>query len=287
MLETIVILWILARNTRRSSPGACASAMLFGHPPLRHPGRRNRRDEANGIILSGGRPASMPRTRRCPTKIFSLGVPILGICYGVQLLAHFLGGKVEKGLKREYGKGTLTVKRRLLPAVRQTARVFAGMEFPRRQAHQIPGGFKSVAVTENSEFAAIENRGKIFRPAISSRSRPHAARQGDHHEFRPWHLRLRQELDHAPLRGPGGGGNPGAGRQGKSDLGLERRRGFQRGGGPVAQGHRRPADLHLRQQRRVARPRGRSGAARSLASISKSNSNTRSPRSFSCPASRA
>ncbi len=51
------------------------------------------------------------KTRRCRTRtIFELGVPVLGICFGVQLFAQFLGGKVEKGLKREYGKGTLTVK---------------------------------------------------------------------------------------------------------------------------------------------------------------------------------
>ncbi len=58
----------------------------------------------------------MRRTRRCRTAaIFKLGVPILGICYGLQLLAHYLGGKVEKGLKREYGKGTLQVKDSFCP----------------------------------------------------------------------------------------------------------------------------------------------------------------------------
>src|SRR6266498_663017 len=48
---------------------------------------------------------------RSPDKgIFKLGIPVLGICYGVQILAHFLGGKVEPGQKREFGKGTLTVR---------------------------------------------------------------------------------------------------------------------------------------------------------------------------------
>jgi GMP synthase-like glutamine amidotransferase len=69
-----------------------------------------------GIILSGG-PASVyaPSAPLPDPAIFRLGVPILGICYGVQLLAQFLGGKVEKGLKREYGKGTLQVKDRRCP----------------------------------------------------------------------------------------------------------------------------------------------------------------------------
>src|ERR1044071_5732862 len=65
----------------------------------------------SGLILSGG-PASV-YARKAPLPdlaVFDLGLPILGICYGVQLFAHFLGGKVEPGQKREYGKGTLTVK---------------------------------------------------------------------------------------------------------------------------------------------------------------------------------
>ncbi|MBW8863572.1 MAG: glutamine-hydrolyzing GMP synthase, partial [Verrucomicrobia bacterium] len=65
----------------------------------------------SGIILSGG-PSSVysPKAPLPDKNIFDLGVPVLGICFGVQLFAQFLGGKVEKGLKREYGKGTLTVK---------------------------------------------------------------------------------------------------------------------------------------------------------------------------------
>ena len=63
-----------------------------------------------GIILSGGPSSVYAPDAPLPDKaIFKLGLPLLGVCYGVQLLAHFLGGKVEKGPKREYGKGTLTV----------------------------------------------------------------------------------------------------------------------------------------------------------------------------------
>src|ERR1039458_7314196 len=67
--------------------------------------------EPGGIILSGGPSSVYAKDAPLPDKlIFELGVPVLGVCYGVQIFAHFLGGKVEKGLKREYGKGTLTVK---------------------------------------------------------------------------------------------------------------------------------------------------------------------------------
>src|SRR5580658_7874306 len=63
-----------------------------------------------GLILSGG-PSSVyaPDAPLPDPGIFRLGVPILGICYGAQLMAHFLGGKVARGQKREYGKGTLVI----------------------------------------------------------------------------------------------------------------------------------------------------------------------------------
>src|SRR5512146_1694783 len=62
----------------------------------------------SGLILSGG-PCSVyaPHAPMPDPGIFQLRIPVLGICYGLQLLAHFLGGKVEPGQKREYGKGTL------------------------------------------------------------------------------------------------------------------------------------------------------------------------------------
>jgi GMP synthase (glutamine-hydrolysing) len=64
----------------------------------------------SGLILSGGPCSVYDRKAPKPDRaIFDLGVPILGICSGVQLLAHYLGGKVERGQKREFGKGTLTV----------------------------------------------------------------------------------------------------------------------------------------------------------------------------------
>ena len=116
-----------------------------------------------GLILSGGPSSVYASNAPLPDKnIFSLGVPVLGICYGVQLLAQYLGGKVEKGLKREYGKGTLTVNDAKCP-------LFAGL--PKKlqvwNSHgdkltKIPNGFKPVAGTENSELAAIENREKHF-----------------------------------------------------------------------------------------------------------------------------
>ncbi len=125
-----------------------------------------------GIILSGGPASVYARKAPLPEKaIFDLGVPVLGICYGLQIMAQFLGGKVEPGTKREFGKGTLDVKDSFCP-------LFAGL--PERlqvwNSHgdkltKLPTGFVPVAVTENSDYAAIENRerkmfGLQFHPEV-------------------------------------------------------------------------------------------------------------------------
>src|SRR6476659_7226147 len=63
-----------------------------------------------GLILSGGPASVYAKVAPQPDPgIFKLNIPVLGICYGLQLLAHYLGGKVEPGLRREFGKGTLRV----------------------------------------------------------------------------------------------------------------------------------------------------------------------------------
>jgi GMP synthase (glutamine-hydrolysing) len=117
----------------------------------------------SGIILSGGPSSVYAKNAPLPDQaIFNLGLPVLGICYGVQLFAHFLGGKVEKGLKREYGKGTLTIKDKSCALFAKLPRQLQVWNSHGDKLTRIPNGFKPVAVTENSEFAAIENRAKRF-----------------------------------------------------------------------------------------------------------------------------
>lgn len=117
----------------------------------------------SGIILSGG-PSSVyaPKAPLPDKNIFELGVPVLGICFGVQLFAQFLGGKVEKGQKREYGKGTLTVKDASCALFAKLPKSLQVWNSHGDKLTKIPDGFKPVAVTENSEYAAIENRAKKF-----------------------------------------------------------------------------------------------------------------------------
>src|SRR5215468_9429104 len=117
----------------------------------------------SGLILSGG-PASV-YAKRAPMPdpaIFELGVPVLGICYGVQLLAQFLGGKVEPGLKREYGKGTLTVRDASCVLFRKMPDVLIVWNSHGDRLTELPTGFVSVATTENSAYAAIEHHQKRF-----------------------------------------------------------------------------------------------------------------------------
>src|ERR1700722_3852667 len=117
----------------------------------------------SGLILSGGPSSVYAEDAPLPDKnIFQLGVPVLGICFGVQLLAQFLGGKVEKGLKREYGKGTLTVKDPSCTLFAKLPKTLQVWNSRGDTLTKIPEGFKPVAVTENSEYAAIEHRGKKF-----------------------------------------------------------------------------------------------------------------------------
>jgi GMP synthase (glutamine-hydrolysing) len=117
----------------------------------------------SGIILSGGPSSVYAADAPLPDKnIFTLGVPMLGVCYGLQLLAQFLGGKVEKGLKREYGKGTLTVKDSSCALFGRLPKSLQVWNSHGDKLTRIPSGFKPVAVTENSEYAAIEHRGWKF-----------------------------------------------------------------------------------------------------------------------------
>jgi GMP synthase (glutamine-hydrolysing) len=114
----------------------------------------------NGLILSGG-PASVydKGAPHLDPKIFSLGIPVLGICYGMQLMAHHLGGEVEFSPRREYGPGMLHIT--------DSSQLFVGLgeQIDIWSSHgdkvtTLPAGFRGAARTENSKFAAIEDPGR-------------------------------------------------------------------------------------------------------------------------------
>jgi GMP synthase (glutamine-hydrolysing) len=125
-----------------------------------------------GLILSGGPASVYAKDAPLPDPdIFELGLPILGICYGVQLFAQFLGGRVEPGTRREYGKGTLTVTDRECVLFRRLPAALQVWNSHGDKLTQLPRGFAAVATTENSHYAAIEDRtrrrfGLQFHPEV-------------------------------------------------------------------------------------------------------------------------
>src|SRR5579862_8401811 len=101
-----------------------------------------------GIILSGG-PASVyePNAPRCDPKIFDLGVPILGICYGMQLGAQILGGQVKPAKAREFGRAKLTVVGNADALVRGLPNETTVWMSHGDQVHELPADFVPLATT--------------------------------------------------------------------------------------------------------------------------------------------
>ncbi|MFZ5906811.1 MAG: glutamine-hydrolyzing GMP synthase [Nitrospirota bacterium] len=115
-----------------------------------------------GIILSGGPSSVFDRHAPLPDPgIFGLGVPVLGICYGMQLMAHMLGGKVGRARKREYGRAELLVDRKT-PLFRGIPkRTIVWMSHGDR-IEKYPKGFSSTAHTDNSPVAVMADRTGTF-----------------------------------------------------------------------------------------------------------------------------
>ncbi|MCC5790258.1 MAG: glutamine-hydrolyzing GMP synthase [Opitutales bacterium] len=121
-----------------------------------------KKDNICGIILSGGPSSVLAKKAPLPdADIFKLGVPVLGICYGLQLMAHMLGGKVEPSKQREYGHSSLEVldQSELLNGLPAKIRVWNSHG---DKVIKMPRGFIAAARTQNSDFAAIEHPKKKF-----------------------------------------------------------------------------------------------------------------------------
>ncbi len=117
---------------------------------------------ASGIILSGG-PASVyaEKAPQPDPAIFSLGLPVLGICYGMQLLAHHLGGRVENSSRREFGPGKLKV-RTACPLFQNLPEEIDVWNSHGDKVTLLPSGFESVGTTENSPYAVVEDATRKF-----------------------------------------------------------------------------------------------------------------------------
>jgi GMP synthase (glutamine-hydrolysing) len=126
----------------------------------------------NGLILSGG-PASVydKGAPQIDPEIFSLGIPVLGICYGLMLMAHHLGGRVVFTGRREYGSGILHIT--------NSSELLAGLgsQLDVWNSHgdevtALPKGFRVAGTTEGCDFAAVEDPqrklyGLQFHPEVA------------------------------------------------------------------------------------------------------------------------
>jgi GMP synthase (glutamine-hydrolysing) len=168
--DTIVVLdygsqysQLIARRVRESN----VFCELFS---WRTPAERILALNPKGIILSGG-PESVyaDGAPTLPDYVLESGVPVLGICYGMQLLTHALGGKVAGSEEKEFGRAQVTIKNKNSP-------LFNGIELDAGPNHdtgsiqvwmshgdkveQLPAGFDSIAATSNAPFAAAADHKK-------------------------------------------------------------------------------------------------------------------------------
>jgi len=130
--------------------------------PFSTPLRTIREERPSALVLSGGPQSVYGKGAPHPPKgIFDLGVPILGICYGVQLMAYFLGGEVIPSKMREYGFASLRVLDRsgLLAKVKDREQVWMSHG---DRLEKVPPGFVITGSTANTQAASIENRGRRF-----------------------------------------------------------------------------------------------------------------------------
>jgi len=142
--------------TRRIRELKVYSEML----PYNTPVEKIKEMNPKGIVFSGG-PASVygEGAPHCDPELLNLGIPILGICYGMQLITYFLKGKVEKSTFREYGKANMEAD--------TGDKLFTGLSLDQLcwMSHgdfitQMPPGFKSIGKTENTPFAAFSHTEK-------------------------------------------------------------------------------------------------------------------------------
>jgi GMP synthase (glutamine-hydrolysing) len=139
--------------------------------PFNYSGEKIRERKPSGIVLSGSPHSVYDAGAPHPAKeLFTLGIPVLGICYGLQVIAYQLGGKVDPSARREFGKANLIVDRK--------EDLFAGLNGSTMvwMSHgdalsKLPPGFEPIAHTSNAPICAIRDTarriyGVQFHPEV-------------------------------------------------------------------------------------------------------------------------
>ncbi|HVY55238.1 MAG TPA: glutamine-hydrolyzing GMP synthase, partial [Thermodesulfobacteriota bacterium] len=157
MRETILVLDFGSQYTQLIARRIRELGVYSEIKPYSTPLNEIERMKPKAIILSGG-PASVwdddsPTVDR---EMFSLGIPVLGICYGMQLTAQLLGGVVEHSKVREFGPATLEITNGfdLLSGIPDKSDIWMSHG---DRVLELPPGFESIAGSENSPMAAMKN----------------------------------------------------------------------------------------------------------------------------------
>ena len=125
--------------------------------PFNTPVEKIKEKNPKGIIFTGG-PASvyLENSPKCDEKIFELGIPILGICYGMQLMTYMLKGEVKRAYKREFGEVDVNIDNRSL--------LFNGLETVNKclmshmdYVENLPNGFEKIGWTSDCKFAGMQD----------------------------------------------------------------------------------------------------------------------------------
>ena len=119
-------------------------------------------ENPQALILSGGPRSVYEKGAPCASAdVFRLGIPVLGICYGVQLMAHLLGGKVVPSSRREYGLARLDVRDRsgLLKGIKDKGQVWMSHG---DRVEKVPPRFTITGRTANTKVAVVESPAQKF-----------------------------------------------------------------------------------------------------------------------------
>jgi len=153
---------------RRIREAGCLSLLMRPDAPIEELGVLR----PKGIVLSGG-PASVyePGAPRCDPRLFDLGVPVLGVCYGMQLACQMLGAAVKPASRREFGRATIRIADRtdLLAALPDSTSVWMSHG---DQVTDLDTNFRTLASTTTCPHAAVRHRsvpffGVQFHPEVT------------------------------------------------------------------------------------------------------------------------
>ncbi len=165
MQERILILDFGSQVTQLIARRVREAGVYSEVVPFQSAAQAFREVKPKAVILSGG-PASPADegSPRAPQEIFEAGIPVLGICYGQMLLAQQLGGKVESGHHREFGRAEVSVKSksRLFDGAWDDGATHTVWMSHGDRITRLPNGFEVKGVSENAPFAVIEDENRNF-----------------------------------------------------------------------------------------------------------------------------